>query len=103
MATAKKKKRVTYHEDLINSLRDPHEAIAYLRAALDETDAPEVFLVALRNVAEARGMSKLAREAHLNREHLYDLLSKNGNPELSSLYAILSALGYKLSVTFRAA
>jgi probable addiction module antidote protein len=103
MAKVKKKKKPSYHEDLINSLKDPEEAIAYLRAALDEIDAPEVFLLALRNVAEARGMSKLARDAQLNREHLYSLLSKNGNPELASLYAILSALGYKFSVNFRAA
>lgn len=103
MTKAKKKKKPSYHDDLIDSLKNPDEAIAYLRAALDETDTPELFLLALRNVAEARGMSKTARDAHLNREHLYRLLSKKGNPELGSLYSILSVLGYKLSVNFRAA
>lgn len=96
--TSKKNTRPTYHADLIEALQDPEEAIGYLRAALDESDMPEVFLVALRNVAEARGMSRLARESHLNRENLYRVLSKKGNPELGSLYAILDALGLRLSV-----
>ena len=59
------KRSVDYRETLIESLKDPAEAIAYLRAALEEDDMPEVFLLALRNVAEARGMQRLAREAHL--------------------------------------
>ncbi len=100
MAKVKKK---SYHEDLIESLKDPEEAIGYLRAALEENDMPEVFLLALRNVAEARGMSQLAREAHLNRENLYKILSKRGNPELESLYAILDALGLKLSIELKQA
>lgn len=91
-------KKANYHEDLIESLKDPEEAIGYLQAALEESDMPEVFLLALRNVAEARGMSKLARDAHLNRENLYRMLSKEGNPALGSLYSILNALGLKLSV-----
>jgi probable addiction module antidote protein len=39
-----------------------------------------VFLLALRNVAEARGMTKLAARSKLNRESLYKMLSKRGNP-----------------------
>ena len=53
--------------------------VEYLKASLEEGDMPEVFLMALRNVAEARGISKLARNAHLNRENLYKMLSKEGN------------------------
>lgn len=96
-----KKNTVSYHEDLIESLKDPEEAVGYLCAALEESDMPEVFLVALRNVAEARGISQLARETHLNRENLYRILSNQGNPELGSLYAILTALGLKLSVELK--
>lgn len=102
MAKAKKGS-ASYHEDLIESLKDPEEAVGYLRAALEESDMPEVFLVALRNVAEARGISRLAQETHLNRENLYKMLSKQGNPELGSLYAILDALGLKLSVELKEA
>lgn len=98
-----KKRNADYHEDLVESLKDPEEAIGYLRAALEESDVPEVFLVALRNVAEARGMTRLAREARLNRENLYKILSSRGNPELSSLYALLDALGLKLSIELKRA
>ncbi len=48
-----KKKNADYHEDLVETLKDPDEAIGYLRAALEESDMPKVFLIALRNVAEA--------------------------------------------------
>ncbi|MBI2841607.1 MAG: putative addiction module antidote protein [Acidobacteria bacterium] len=97
------KRNASYHEDLVESLKDPEEAIGYLRAALEESDMPEVFLVALRNVAEARGMSRVARDARLNRENLYKALSRKGNPELSSLYALLDALGLKLSIELKRA
>jgi len=99
----KMKNKNNYEEDLIESLKDPKEAIAYLQAALEESDMPEVFLLALRRIAEARGISNLAQEAHLNRENLYRLLSKEGNPELDSLYAILDALGFKFSVELKKA
>jgi len=48
-------------------------------------------------------MSQLAQNAHLNRENLYKILSKDGNPELGSLYAILDVLGLKLSVELKEA
>ncbi len=97
------KKRSDYDEHLIASLRDPGEAIAYLKAALDESDMPEVFLLALRQVAEAWGMQRVARKAKLNRESLYRLLSSAGNPTLASLCSILDALGLKLSVELKEA
>ena len=93
------RKRPTYHEDLLERLKDPTYAIEYLEAALEEGDMPEVFLLALRNVAEARGIARIARETKLNRENLYAMLSEHGNPVLSSLYAILDALGMRLSIS----
>ena len=48
------KKITTYQEDLIESLKDPREAAAYLNAAMEEDDRA-VFLLALRNVEEAHG------------------------------------------------
>jgi probable addiction module antidote protein len=100
-----KKNSKSYREDLIESLKDPEEAIGYLKACLEEKDMPEVFLAALRDVAEARGigMSQLARDTNLNREGLYTMLSKQGNPELGSLTAILDALGLKLTVELKKA
>ena len=88
-----------YQDSLLESLVDASEAAAYLNAALEDGDN-EVFLLALRNVADARlgGMSKLANATGLNRESLYRMLSDNGNPELNSLSRLLQALGLKLAV-----
>ncbi len=92
-------KTKSYQAELIASLRDSREAAEYLNAALEEED-PELFLVALRNVAEAQGgMAQLAEKARLNRESLYKMLSERGNPELRSLEALLHALGLRLAVT----
>lgn len=89
----------SYQEDLIKALKDPLEAQAYLNAALED-DNPEIFLLALRDVAEARlgGIKELADETKLNRENLHRMLSEKGNPELNSLTAILSTLGFRLAV-----
>jgi probable addiction module antidote protein len=87
----------SYHEGLLESLKDPEEATAYLNAALADGDQ-EVFLLALRDVAEARGLSKLAQDAQLNRENLYRMLSRQGNPQLASLIALLKSMGLRLSI-----
>lgn len=93
------KKSKAYQPDLIENLRNPRESEAYLNAALEENDS-ELFLLALRNVAEAQGgVAQLAEKAKLNRESLYRMLSERGNPELRSLEALLHALGFRLAVT----
>jgi probable addiction module antidote protein len=88
-----------YSEHLKETLADPVEAAGYLNAAIEDGDK-ELFLLALRNVAEARlgGMSKLAEATGLNRESLYRMLSGKGNPELKSLDRLLHALGLKIAV-----
>src|SRR5258708_38006019 len=88
---------VPYDDYLIESLKDRRRAEAYLKAALEETD-PRVFLLALRNVVQARGVSKVAAKSKLNRESLYKMLSKRGNPSLQSLSALLSGLGFRLTI-----
>jgi probable addiction module antidote protein len=90
----------SYRDSLLESLQDPAEAAAYLDAALEDEDS-RVFLMALRDVAEARGISHVAAEADLNRESLYRMLSEEGNPRLSSLDALLRALGLRLAVEVR--
>ena len=93
------KKSKAYRPDLIESLRNAGEAEEYLNAALEEED-PELFLLALRNVAEAQGgVAQLAEKTKLNRESLYKMLSERGNPEFRSLDALLHALGFRLAVT----
>ena len=92
------KKSNNYKEHLLKRLRDPKEAAAYLNAALEDED-PRVFLVALKDIAEAHGgLSKLAQETDLNRESLYRTLSPKGNPRLQSLIAILQACHLDISI-----
>ena len=91
-------RRIDYRDSLMESLKDPKEAEAYLNASLDEND-PELFLLALRNVADAQGgMSKFARKAKLNRESLYRMLSEKGNPQLDSLTQLLDVMGFRLAI-----
>jgi len=91
-------KAESYRESLLESLKNPDEAAQYLNACLEDEDA-RVFLLALRDVADARGgVRSLARETKLNRESLYRMLSKSGNPSLDSLAAVLNACGLRLAV-----
>ncbi len=92
--------RITeYQKDLIEALKDPVEAAAYLNAALEEGDR-ETFLLALRNIADANGgMKVVAEKAHLNRESLYRTLSNRGNPEIRTLFNLLHGVGLRLSIT----
>jgi probable addiction module antidote protein len=92
-----RRKRNDYKTDLLADLRDRDYAKGYLSAAAKESF--ETFLLALRDVAEAqKGMAKVAREAKVNRENLYRMLSEEGNPRLSSLYAVLDALGFAIDI-----
>jgi probable addiction module antidote protein len=92
------KKTTTYQEDLIEALKDSREAAAYLNAAMEEGDR-ELFLLALRNVAEAHGgMTAISEKAKLNRESLYRMLSKKGNPEIKSILTLLNSMGLRLTV-----
>jgi probable addiction module antidote protein len=89
-----------YRDSLLRTLQDPQEAAEYLTAALEEGDTA-VFLLALRDVADARGIGTLAAKAQLNRENLYRMLSDHGNPQLDSLTALLDALDLRLAVAVK--
>jgi probable addiction module antidote protein len=78
------------------SLADPRAAASYLNAA--KKDSLEMFLIALRDVAEAHRMSKVAKRARIRRESLYRMLSKTGNPTSKSLDSVLKSLGFELRV-----
>jgi len=86
-----------YEKNLHEDLQDPIEAAEYLNAALED-GSPEVFLLALRDIAHAKGIAEIARATNLNRENLYRILSKQGNPKLKSLNSVLHSVGLKLSV-----
>jgi len=91
-------KSTTYQEDLIEALKDPREAAAYLNTAMEEGDQA-LFLLALRNVAEAQGgMAAVSEKAKLNRESMYRMLSNKGNPAIKNIFTLLHSMGLKLSI-----
>jgi probable addiction module antidote protein len=91
-------KTESYRDGLLESLKNQEEAAHYLNACLEDAD-PRVFLLALRDVADAHGgISALSHDTNLNRESLYRMLSKSGNPSLNSLAAVLQACGLRLAV-----
>ena len=93
-----------HDEAVVELLReDPAFSAEYLAVALGDADEPggqeEALLRALRHVAEAQGMAKIAERAGLPRESIDKSLSAKGNPTLKTLLAVLNAAGLRLSVT----
>lgn len=77
---------------------DNNEVIAeYLSAAVEDAN-PDVFLAALGDVAKARGMAKIAKDAGLGRESLYKALEPGAHPRYETVTAVLRALGVKFAV-----
>jgi probable addiction module antidote protein len=96
----KDKASVSHDDVMVQKLRkNPYFAVEYLKAAMEDTDEPQVLLVALRHIAEARGgVAKVAKAAGIERESLYRALSPRGNPRLSTLFAVTKAMGLTLTV-----
>ena len=74
------------------------DVAAYLEAALQDGD-PQLVAAALGDIARAKGMSQISRDAGLGRESLYKSLSSSGNPELATVLKVISALGLQLHVS----
>lgn len=92
-----KKKTKTLPYDVADQLRTSEEMAEYLDAWL--TGAPDDvagIARALGDIARAKGMSKVAREAGLSRESLYKALSEDGNPSLATVLKVAKALGLRL-------
>ncbi|WP_417417460.1 addiction module antidote protein [Hoeflea sp.] len=83
--------------DTAEFLDSPEMISAYLDAALADGD-PALFAAALGDVAKARGMSDIARNAGVTREALYKALSEKGDPRMSTLFGVIKALGLKMKV-----
>jgi len=95
----KRRASISHEDAMIRELRDdPEFAAEYLKAAMEESDEPKVLLIALRQIARARGVAKVARAARIERESLYRALSPHGNPRLTTLMAVTKALGLALTV-----
>ena len=84
--------------DAADYLNDEETIAAYLTAALEDPN-PDVFLAAVRDVARARGMAQLARDAGLGRESLYKALTPGAKPRYDTMLKLLHALGVKISAT----
>jgi probable addiction module antidote protein len=90
-----KTKTVPY--DVAEQLRTPDERAAYLDAWLNEApDDAAGIARALGDIARAKGMSRVAREAGLSRESLYKALSNKGNPSFATVLRVAKALGVRL-------
>lgn len=84
--------------DAADYLNDEETIAEYLTAALEDPN-PDVFLAAVRDVARARGMAKLAKDAGLGRESLYKALTPGAKPRYDTVLKLLHALGVKISAT----
>jgi probable addiction module antidote protein len=84
-----------------SEMLDSEEAIfAYIEAAFEDGD-PDLIKTALGNIARARGMTAIAKEAGVTRETLYKALSEEGDPRLSTLIGVINAMGFRLSIAPR--
>ena len=96
-AAKKTIKTRTIPYDVAEQLRTPQEMAAYLDAWLDEApDDAAGIARALGDIARAKGMTQVAKDAGLSRESLYKALSSDGNPSFATVLKVARALGVKL-------
>ena len=90
-------KTTTTRYDVAEHLRTPEEMAAYLEACLEEANGDAAFIAkALGDIARAKGMSQVARDAGLSRESLYKALSGERSPGFDTILKVIGALGLKL-------
>lgn len=90
-------KTKTTRYDVAEHLRTPKEMAAYLEACLEEAGGDAAFIAkALGDIARAKGMSQVARDAGLSRESLYKALSGERSPGFDTILKVVSALGITL-------
>ena len=88
--------------DPAENLCTEEDMAVYLEAALEDGD-PTLVSAALGDIARAKGMTQVARDAGLGRESLYKALSPTGNPELATVLKVVAALGLQLHASPAAA
>jgi probable addiction module antidote protein len=90
------KKTATSRYDVAEHLRTPEEMAAYLEACLDEAHGDAAFIAkALGDIARAKGMSQVARDAGVSRESLYKALSGDRAPNFETILKVVAALGLR--------
>ncbi len=91
------KKTITTRYDVAEHLRTPEEMAAYLEACMEEANGDVTFIAkALGDIARAKGMTQVARDAGLSRESLYKALSGERAPSFDTILKVINALGLKL-------
>jgi len=91
------KKTATTRYDVAEHLRTPEEMAAYLEACLQQAGGDAAFIAkALGDIARAKGMSQVARDAGLSRESLYKALSGERSPGFDTILKVIDALGLRL-------
>lgn len=83
--------------DMVNYLKDEEDVAEYMRLVLEDGD-PALLGAALGDIARARGMTQLAKDTGLSREGLYKSLSGERAPSTETLFKVLKALGFKLTI-----
>lgn len=73
------------------------EAIAEYMTAVLETEDPDLLLLALGDIARARGMAQVAKDAGLGRESLYKALTPGAKPRFDTVLKVAKALGVRLT------
>jgi probable addiction module antidote protein len=92
-----KGKTKTAKYDVAEHLRTSEEMAAYLEACLEEADGDAAIVAkALGDIARAKGMSQVARDAGLSRESLYKALSGDRSPDVDTILKVTAALGLRL-------
>lgn len=88
---------MTTRYDVAEHLRTPEEMAAYLEACLEEVEGDAAFIAkALGDIARAKGMAQVARDAGLSRESLHKALSGERSPDFDTILKVVKALGLKL-------
>lgn len=91
----------SFDDVILQNMRDPEYALAYLQDALD--DSVEDFLVALNKYVKSNGgIAKCSERAGISREAIYRMLSETGNPEFRSILSVLKVLGLHLTLSNKA-
>lgn len=83
--------------DIVDHLDTDERIALYLEAVFEDGD-PTLIAAAIGDVARARGMSQVAKDAGLSRENLYRALSEGGNPEFATILKVIRAMGYDLTI-----
>src|SRR5512147_2217425 len=95
-----KAKTKTSRYDVAEHLRNPEEMAAYLEACFEEANGDAAFIAkALGDIARAKGMAQVARDAGLSRESLYKALSGERSPGFDTILKVMDALGLKFPDT----